>query len=259
MDSCDQHPTQLRVDARVESHAMPRRLIAVIPARAGSKRVPHKNVRELCGRPILAYTIEAAIEARVFDRVIVTTDSDEVAKLAEAFGAEVPFYRDPALADDHTPVSAATLDALNQVDPNGTMYSCVAQLMVNCPLRTAADIRASLAQFVTTRAQSQISITSFGWFNPWWAVTQDESRHINPLFPPQTNERSQDLPRLYCPTGAIWWITAATLREAGTFHISNRTGWEIDWHRAVDIDTEDDWCMAELLMRDRLGQGSTQA
>ena len=225
--------------------------VAVIPARGGSKRIPRKNTRDFCGRPIIAYTIEAAIDSNIFSRVIVSTDSEEVATVARRFGAEVPFRRDASLADDYTPVSLATLDALERLDFGGTEFQMVAQLMANCPLRTAADVRNSHAQFVETGAVSQISVTRYGWFNPWWAMTRDERGQLSPVLPVQMSKRSQDLPEVFCPTGAIWWAKADVLRREKTFHAAGRTGWEIPWQRAVDIDTEDDWELAELLMRAR--------
>lgn len=224
--------------------------LAVIPARGNSRRVPRKNIRDLLGRPALAYTIEAALEAGLFGRVVVSTDSDEVAAVARHWGAEVPFLRDPALADDVTPVSAATVDALERLDPDGDI-GAVAQLMPNCPLRTADDVRASHAAFVASGSEAQLSVSRFGWQTPWWAMQRDERGVLSPLFPARATARSQDLPELFCPTGAIWWATAAVLRRERTFHVPGRTGWELAWDRAVDVDTESDWLMAEQFLRAR--------
>lgn len=226
----------------------PRRLLAVIPARLGSRRVPRKNIRELLGRPAISYTIEAALESELFDRVIVSTDAEEIAVVARAHGAEVPFLRDAALADDQTHVSAVTADALDRVDPDSRV-TALAQLLPNCPLRTAEDIRASHAQFDASGAQSQLSVTRFGWQNPWWASRLSASGMIDPLFPDMMTRRSQELAELYCPTGAVWWARADMLRTTRTFHIAGRTGWVMPWQRAVDIDTEEDWQMAEQLLQ----------
>lgn len=224
-------------------------LLAVIPARGGSKRVPGKNVRLLGGRPALAYTIEAARECGLFSAVVVSTDSDAVAEIARREGAEVPFRRPGELATDEVPVSSATVHALERLDPRGRSYSHVAQLMPNCPLRTAEDIRSSYRQLRESGAAAQISVTRFGWQNPWWALRRAPDYELQPLFPDRVTAPSQSLPDLFCPTGAVWWAAAATLREARTFHVPGRTGWEIPWQHAVDIDTEDDWHMAEMLMR----------
>ncbi|HWR50095.1 MAG TPA: acylneuraminate cytidylyltransferase family protein [Bryobacteraceae bacterium] len=223
--------------------------IAVIPARGGSKRIPRKNVRELCGRPMLLYTIEAALHSGLFARVVVSTDDPEIAALAERSGAEAPFLRDGPLADDYTPVSLVTLDAILRLDRDDSLYDSVAQLMPNCPLRTADDILESWRQFQSTAAKSQISIVRFSFQNPWWAIERDERFHLTPLFGSHITARSQDLPELFCPTGAVWWSRTSNLRQAKTFHTPDRTGWEIPWERSIDIDTSDDWRLAELIMQ----------
>jgi CMP-N-acetylneuraminic acid synthetase len=231
------------------------RLIAVIPARGGSKRIRGKNIRTLVDKPIIAYTLAAARESGLFERLVVSTDSPEIAEVALRYKAEVPFLRDENLADDFTPVSAVTADALLRLDPAGDRFDAVAQLMPNCPLRTNGDVIDSYKQFETTGAESQISVVRYGWQNPWWAMRRNERQGLEPVFKEHMHARSQDLPELFCPTGAIWWARTGTLRRTGTFHLENRTGWEIPWWRGIDIDTFEDWEMAELLFRfPRFGQ-----
>lgn len=227
---------------------MKRLCIAVIPARGGSKRIPGKNIRPLCGKPIIAYTIEATRQCELFGRIVVTTDSPEIADVASQYGAEIPFLRDTNISDDFTPVSAATVDVLQRLDPLGDQYGYVCQLMPNCPLRTASDIIGSYRQLIDSGTESQVSVVRYGWQNPWWAMRRDERFRLEPLFENTITARSQDLPELYCPTGAIWWAQADILRREGTYHITGRTGWEIPWERGVDIDSEDDWVMAEILL-----------
>lgn len=222
--------------------------IAIIPARGGSKRVPRKNIRELSGKPLIAYTIEAALGSDIFEHVIVSTDNLEIASVAEAFGAVVPFLRKADLADDITPVSAATVDMLFQLDPEGKHYSRVCQLMANCPLRDADDVIASHRQFEDSQAPSQISIVRYCWQNPWWAMQRNDDQVLTPLFPEAHAVRSQDLTRLFCPTGAVWWAQSHVLRQQATFHVNGRTGWEIAWQKGIDIDTEEDWNMVEIMM-----------
>lgn len=223
------------------------KIIAIIPARSGSKRIPGKNIRPLAGKPIIAYSILAALESGLFQRVVVSTDSQEIAEIARQYDAEVPFLRDQALADDFTPVSSVTADALLRLDPAGDTFDSVAQLMPNCPLRTAEDVRESYKQFEQTGVESQISVVRYGWQNPWWAMQRNERFELEPIFKEQMTSRSQDLPELVCPTGAIWWARASALRSAKTFHLQNKTGWEIPWQRGIDIDTSGDWAMAEVL------------
>ena len=230
--------------------------MAVIPARGGSKRVPFKNIRAFAGRPLIAYTIEAALASGLFDRVVVSTDSEEVAHIARGLGADVPFVREARLADDFTPVSAVTADALERLDPTGSRYVSVAQLMANCPLRDSDDVRRSLERFLESGALSQISVVEFGWTNPWWAMHMDDDGKLLPIFEERMKARSQDVPRAFAPTGAIWWARADTLRRERTFHVPGRTGHALAWDHAIDIDTEEDWRMAEFLYAYRAGPSS---
>jgi N-acylneuraminate cytidylyltransferase len=223
------------------------RLLAVIPARAGSKRIPRKNVRPLAGRPLIVYSIAAALDSRLFSQVVVSTDSEEIAAIARRAGAQVPFLRAADLADDHTPVSMATWDTLRRLDPDGTRYDAVAQLMPNCPMRTAADVVGSYEAFCAGDADAQISVCRFGWLNPWWAMRLGEGGVLTPMLVERVAERSQDQPDLVCPTGAVWWARATVLAAQQTFHVAGRTGWLLPWERALDIDTDDDWRLAEVL------------
>ena len=223
--------------------------IAIIPARSGSKRVPHKNIREMCGKPLIAYTIEAAIKCGIFSKIIVTTDSTEIADISKKYGAEIPFLRNKQLSDDHCPISLATLDVIEKLLPELSDYSFVAQLMANCPLRDEFDIINSYNQFIETDADAQISVMKYGWFNPWWAMERDSNYVLSPIFNERLNQRSQDLPDLFSPTGAIWWAKIDVLRNEKTFHCKNRKGWEISMQNGIDIDTTDDWNFAEILMQ----------
>jgi CMP-N-acetylneuraminic acid synthetase len=222
--------------------------LAVIPARGGSQRLPRKNIRNLHGKPMIVYTIEAALQSELFDRVIVSTDDIEIAQISQKAGAEIPFLRDPCLADHRTHVSAATADALDRMEAGTHPFDHVAQMMACCPLRTAADICNSYEQFLTTDADSQVSVSRYTWLNPWRAFRRDAKFCIAPLFPEQESARSQDLPALFCIVGAVWWAKAAVLRKERTYHVRARTGCEIPWQRSVDIDTVEDFRLAEILM-----------
>jgi pseudaminic acid cytidylyltransferase len=224
--------------------------LAVIPARGGSKRIPRKNIKLLHDKPMIAYTIEAALQSGVFEKVMVSTDDAEIAEISKQYGAEVPFVRGATLADDHTPASLVTLDALERLDSSASTYTHVSQLMPNCPLRNAEDIQKSFEQFQQTKADTQLSVNRFGWLNPWWAfkMEQEKTQTLEPLFPEALKTRSQDLPTLYALTGALWWAKTDVLRREKTFHTATRTGFELSWQHALDIDDEDDWKMAEVLL-----------
>lgn len=230
-----------------------RNAIAVIPARGGSKRIPRKNIVDFCGKPMIAWTIEAAFSAGVFDRVLVSTDDPEIADIARSYGVEVPFLRHQA-ADDAAHASAATLAALVQVrEYLREDYSIVAQLMPNCPLRGSAEIISALQRFHQCAARFQISCFRYGWMNPWWAVRLKDNGEPEPVFPRAINSHSQELGKLYCPTGAIWIAEVGALRSAGTFYGPGHVFEPMNWTSAVDIDDAEDLEMARAvwMMRER--------
>jgi N-acylneuraminate cytidylyltransferase len=226
----------------------PRGSLAVIPARGGSKRLPRKNLLPLGGLPMVAHTIRAATRSGCFARVVVSTDDPELAAVAREHGAEVPFMRDARLADDHTPVSAVAVDALRRLASQSERYELVSLLLPNCPLRDAEDVRASYAAFLAQPFAAQVSVCRYGWLNPWWALRRGEDGAAAPLFPEALKRRSQDLPPLFCPTGAVWWSRADALIEHGTFHQEPRALFELPWDHAVDIDDEADLRLAEALL-----------
>ena len=221
--------------------------IAIIPARGGSKRIPRKNVTVFRGRPMIAWTIEAALESGVFDTVLVSTDDVEIAEIARAEGAEVPFLR-KAHADDQSPVSEAIISALHQAERHyDSSFDSVTQLMPNCPLRGAEEIRAAWEHFDSGAHRFQISAFEFGWMNPWWAARMGGDGQPNWLFPEARLSRSQDLDRLYCPTGAIWLAEASALVAARSFYGPGHVLWPMPWQAAIDIDDWHDLQMAEAL------------
>lgn len=219
--------------------------IAIILARAGSKRLPRKNILDFHGKPMLAWTIEAALQSAQYDHVLVSTDDSEIAEIARSFGAEVPFLRDSA-ADDITPSSEATLVALRQAEQYwGEQFDAVSQLMANCPLRNVADITAAVQNFITHDVESQICSFRFGWMNAWWAARLDDESKPNYLFQEARVARSQDLPPLYCPSGAIWVARVPAFKSAKSFYSPNHIFHPLSWMSAIDIDDTEDLEMAK--------------
>ena len=220
--------------------------IAIILARGGSKRLPRKNILDFNSKPLIAWTIEAALKSNVFEKVLVSTDDDEISSIAKSFGAEVPFLRETA-ADDITPSSEATIVALNQAENFwGKKFKIVSQLMANCPLRDHVDIQNAFNSFSNHKRISQISCFKFGWMMPWWALKLNANGEGERIFPEAANQRSQDLPPLYCPTGAIWIAKRDQLLKNKSYYMPETKYEPIDWISAVDIDEYDDFKMAEL-------------
>ena len=223
--------------------------VAVIPARGGSKRIPEKNIIDFFGKPLLAWTLEAAKESGIFHRIVVSTDSERIADTARALGYEVPFLR-ASHADDMSPVSQASIAAVQQCrDFYCEKYDHVVQLMPNCPLRRASHIVDAFRYYESHGNPHQISCFRFGWMNPWWAATLDADLHPSPLFPRAGQNRSQDLAPLYCPSGAIWISSCDALFRTGTFYGDGHVFFPMSWDAAVDIDDEADLRMALALLK----------
>lgn len=222
-------------------------VIAVIPARGGSKRIPRKNIVDFCGKPMIAWSILAARDSGVFAGIVVSTDDAEIAEVARQYGAAVPFLRDAA-ADDTAPVSQATIRSVEQwIAHQGRAPAHVVQLMPNCPLRDAADIATAWQHYRQGAARFQLSCFQYAMANPFWAMTLDGAGHPKALFPEALKSRSQDLPVLYCPTGAIWIAATDALKEAGSFYGPGHVFWEMSWRNALDIDTPEDLAIARLM------------
>lgn len=197
---------------------------------------------------MLSWSIRAAIESGVFSRVLVSTDSESIAEVARSFGADVPFLRNSA-ADDCASSSEATLVALAQAEEHwGDDYQIVGQLMANCPMRSSKDTKNAFKSFVESGAPAQISSFRFGWMNPWWAARLDEAKCPEWLFPEARSLRSQDLPHLYCPSGAIWLALKSELVKHQTFYVPRHIFYEMSWISALDIDDEADLKMAMTCM-----------
>lgn len=220
--------------------------ICIVPARGGSKRIPRKNIMNFFDKPMIAWTIEAAKQSNLFDKIVVSTDCEKIAEVAIKFGAEVPFLRMDK-SDDISPISEATIVTLNQIEKElGLNYDNVVQLMANCPLRHSQDIVNSFNNFINNNLNFQISSFKYGWMNPWWAFKIADKKPVA-MFPEALKTRSQDLPQLFCPTGAIWIAKVDELKKTNTFYGADYQLCEIDWTSAVDIDDESDLQMAKAV------------
>ncbi|WOE83312.1 pseudaminic acid cytidylyltransferase [Aeromonas veronii] len=220
--------------------------IAIIPARGGSKRIPRKNIRPFCGQPMLAYAIQAAQKSGCFSKIVVSTDDDEIAEVARQLGAEVPFLRPASLSDNHTGTTPVVIDTIARLDALGIQaphYCCIyatVPLIQADDLKTAHDrLLASTAPFIYTVAEFSFPIQR--------AVRMDEQGRVTPFWPEQMAKRSQDLEPAYQDAGQFYWGTRTAwlggispVGGEGIGHILPR-------HRVVDIDTPEDWHLAELL------------
>lgn len=221
--------------------------VCIIPARKGSKRIKNKNRINFCGKPMIVWTVEAAIKSRCFDEVIVATDCKETAEIAVKSNALVPFLRDQNI-DDFSPVSEASLAYLLKYEKLFNIkISSVTQAMANCPIRDEVEFISLFNEFKNCN-RSIISAFKYGMFNPWWAheITENSCK---PLFNNNTNVRSQDLPELLCPSGALWISKWDALKKEKTFYSKDYKLVDIGWKKAIDIDDNQDLDLAEIIFK----------
>ena len=195
---------------------------------------------------MLAWSIEAAILSGCFENVVVSTDDEEIASIAKMYGAEVPFLRIEAF-DDHTPSSEATIATLVKLEKHWSKrFDVVAQLMANCPLRDSKDVKNLMLAFESSEAPAQISVFKYGFCNPWWAIDISDEGKPNYLHKEALKQRSQDLPELYCPTGAMWIAQRNQLLKNKTFYCEGHSVEPLSWASSVDIDDYGDLEIAKI-------------
>ncbi len=231
--------------------------VAVIPARGGSKRIPRKNVRPFCGKPIIAYSIEAAQQTGLFDQVIVSTDDEEIADVARQYGAVVPFMRPAAIADDSAGVMAVVAHALRELEKSGRRPAEVCLIYATAPLMQSSDITAGHEQFqACTQAESAVKGIDFvfsatAFEAPIFRAFGVQSDGTAKMFWPEHYQKnSQDLPAAYHDAAQFCWGRREAMLEESVVVFSERSApFIVPRYRVVDIDTPEDWRLAELLYR----------
>lgn len=230
--------------------------IAVIPARGGSKRIPRKNVRAFGGRPMIAWPITAAIESGCFDRIIVSTDDDEIASIAQAYGAEAPFRRPPELSDDHTPTIPVIAHAVRwQRQSAHVERACC--IYATSPMLLAEDVRAGRAVLDASGTDYVFSVTSYP-FPIQRALRIDVDGRTSMFQPEHREARSQDLEEAFHDAGQFYWGRADAWVAGRPIFDKASAAVRLPRKRVQDIDTIEDWERAELLfgaMKAQLSNG----
>jgi len=222
--------------------------IAVIPARGGSKRIPRKNIRLFAGKPIIAYSIAAALDSGMFDRVIVSTDDAEIGQVAVSCGAEVPFHRPSQLSDDHTGTNAVVNHAIQWVNDTGGRVSHACCVYATAPFVQASDLRRGFEVLLSSGKAFAFSVTTYP-FPIQRAIRLNSSGCVEATFPEHIATRSQDLEETYHDAGQFYWGTAeAFLGDVALFSPAS-VPVVLPRHLVQDIDTPEDWLRVELLYR----------
>jgi CMP-N,N'-diacetyllegionaminic acid synthase len=231
---------------------------AIIPARGGSKGIPGKNLRPVAGKPLIAWTVETALAATLLDRVIVSTESLEIADVASRYGAEVPFMRPAELAQDDTPGIEPVLHAALWLEENeGYRPDLIMLLQPTSPLRVPEDIDRAIELIQEKSADAIVSVTP-AEAHPYWMKQIDGSGRMTDFIKlDQPIDRRQDLPEVYVLNGAIYLARYEVLVKQKTFYTDNTLSLVMPVERSLDIDTPWDLYLADLILRDRLGHEVT--
>lgn len=234
--------------------------VAVIPARGGSKRIPRKNIRRFAGQPMIAYSIQCALSSGVFDRVVVSTDDEEIAAIATHYGAEVPFMRPVGLADDHASTTPVIAHAIEQLQAAGAQLAAVCCIYPTAPFIDADDVRAGMHTLQSGSWQYVFSATSFA-FPIFRSLKRIEGGAVEMFFPEHFLTRSQDLPEALHDAGQFYWGQAQAWLSGMRIFDRWSTVVTIPRWRVQDIDTEEDWVRAEIMhsyLKGRKNGGITQ-
>lgn len=228
------------------------RVLGIIPARGGSKGVERKNVRELCGRPLLAYTAEAALAATRLSRVVLTTEDERIAEVGRACGLDVPFLRPAALAADDTPMLPVVQHAAREVAAVDGPYDAICLLQPTSPLRTAAEIDACVDLLERSDADAVATVLPVpAEHNPHWVYFAAADGTLR-LSTGETSPipRRQALPAAFCREGSVYVTRARVLLEENSLYGARFVGYPIDPERSVNIDDWSDWERAERIVRE---------
>jgi len=220
--------------------------LAVIPARGGSKRIPRKNIKLFGGKPMIAWSIEAAIQGGCFDRIIVSTDDAEIADVARAYGAEVPFVRPPELSDDHTATIPVVAHAIKWISQQYGPVEFACCLYATAPFIQSKDLRQGLNLLIKSDALYAFTVTNFAApIQRSFRITQQQ--RIEMFNPDQYNTRSQDLEEAYHDAGQFYWGRAEAWLSSTPLHSEFAIPLFLPRYRVQDIDTLDDWIRAEMM------------
>lgn len=221
--------------------------IAIITARGGSKRIPKKNIKDFCGKPIIAYSIEAALKSEKFDEVMVSTDSEEIAKIAGSYGAKVPFLRSEATSDDYATTADVIDEVISEYEKRNMFFDTFCCIYPTAPFVTAKKIAEAVEMLNNSDADSVVSVTKFS-FPPQRAFVIREGK-VCLQFPENKLKRSQDLEPIYHDCGQFYVCRTDKFREWHFLVTDNTLPYIISQEEVQDIDDISDWLIAEAKFR----------
>ena len=222
--------------------------VAIIPARGGSKRIPRKNIKEFCGKPMIAWSIDAARESGVFDRIIVSTDDEEIADIARMYGAEVPFMRPEDLSNDFAGTIPVIRHATEWLSNNDSEADFVCCIYATAPFVRAQDIISGLQTLRERQGDYAFTVTKFP-YPIQRALKVSPQQHISMFSPDMFHVRSQDLEESWHDAGQFYWGTSSAWMNEKPIFSADSYSIELPRERVQDIDTPEDWRVAEWLFK----------
>jgi N-acylneuraminate cytidylyltransferase len=218
--------------------------VAIITARGGSKRIPGKNIKSFHGRPIIAYSIEAAIASKIFDEVMVSTDDDQIAEAAKSFGAIVPFKRTAKTSDDHSTTAEVLTEVILEYKQRKKNFEFACCIYPTAPFVTSEKLANAFEKLKTSGADCVLPVTKFSF--PIWRSFKmnDDKVHYN--WPEFALKRSQDLPPSYHDCGQFYFFNTERFLQTNQLVTDNTIGFEVPESEVQDIDNEEDWKIAEI-------------
>ena len=219
--------------------------VAIITARGGSKRIPHKNIKEFCGKPILAYSIEAALASGVFDRVMVSTDDEEIAEVARKYGAEVPFMRSEKTANDYATTKDVLEEVLAEYEKRGEHFDTLCCIYPTAPFITSDRLAEAMRLLEEKKGDTLLPVVRFS-FPPQRCVVQDEDGYLKFKWPEYRNSRSQDLEPYYHDAVQFYCLLVSSFLAQQNLIMEKTVPMELPETEVQDIDNEEDWKLAEM-------------
>lgn len=223
------------------------RTVAIITARGGSKRIPGKNIKEFCGKPILAYSIEAAIQSGIFDTVMVSTDDEKIAQIAKEYGAEVPFYRSERTAGDFATTNDVLLEVLEEYEKRGAHYDLGCCIYPTAPFVTADKLKCAVDTLLSSDADTLIPVVAFS-YPPQRAMIVKDGRLVFE-YPQYLDSRSQDLEPHYHDVGQFYIFKTDAFKVNRKLMVGNILPMVVSEMEVQDIDNQTDWEIAEIKYR----------
>lgn len=223
------------------------RKIAIITARGGSKRIPGKNIKEFCGKPILAYSIEAAVASGIFDTVMVSTDDEKIAQIAKNYGAQVPFYRSEKTSDDYATTNDVLLEVLEEYEKRGEVFELGCCIYPTAPFITAQRLKEAVEQLEKSSADTLIPVVGFS-YPPQRAMVIENDRLVF-KYPQYIDSRSQDLEKHFHDVGQFYVFKTEAFKRNRKLMLGDILPFVISEMEVQDIDTPTDWEIAEMKYR----------